>query len=911
MPRKNKRKKKSKPRKAQTVAAVPVPTPHRPQLPVHVGENDAPSSFDEGAEEFLKQVLSWSINGPKNIGEAAVVSTFAPNKDKAFHLACEVGDTTVVTSMLKSRSGNPNMRSEDGSTPLLIASKRGHQEVCLLLIESGRAPLDCKWVGNTSCTPLILWCEHGSTRVVRALLEKGASPHLADEFGTTPVYAAAEYNRLEILPLLYATQADLNMKRIDGSTAVIVSAEKGHVAVLESLYANGGDLNARLQDGSTCLSLAAQNHQTIIVKSLLNFGCVANVVNDTMCSPLWIAASRGHEDLVHVLLQACPGMLFVEDTANCMNAMEIAFCTENMDIIAVIIASLPFAICDVSTVIKCIIENVQFLTGNGGTRKKSLAHLLGLEHLPIDISEDAWPVQMAANNYFTLGKYANSKSAREAGNEFYSKKKYSHAIEAYEQAMVMDRWCPFAPSNASEAALQLSDFKRALEFSLRARGIDPTHKKSWFRYVKSLGGLNRASEAFVWIADFAKDGAIDQGEQVCLFEAVSKVSPFCYEFLPGLIVQRCDGTKEKQQYRIITTKAIPSQHVLSKEIAVVDWTCKDVWDESRTTEFIDRFVPEEFEKIRGVFPRDFSEIPFSTVKSLGALQEKLRTLKPTETVKERREWIRALACAKLSAFDNGIHHFASFYNHSCEPNCEVRSIHNLEIVASRDIAAGEELCISYFDADFLAYPVEPRRSHLERGWGSPCLCGRCVEEVRQPNRATCDQVHEFDQAMTSHAESNGFRYPPFLPSGALFDDWEEVSWKRSLVVQVEYSWLARETLSIAMAAVFAGQSVLQEQFFAVEEMVRNLKKLQDKGALVCLTLHHERMLTYLPMESAAMLGIYQTMKHFVDGLVASHTVGDVDGFRTRSQLLRKQTELERFVRILGQSSGDTDAWVIN
>ncbi|GAB4817138.1 hypothetical protein N2152v2_004184 [Parachlorella kessleri] len=64
---------------------------------------------------------------------------------------------------------------------------------------------------------------------------------------------------------------------------------------------------------------------------------------------------------------------------------------------------------------------------------------------------------------------------------------------------------------------------------------------------------------------------------------------------------------------------------------------------------------------------------------------------------------------------------ASMLNHSCEPNLDVTFPYNnavVALVAARSIPKGEQLCISYVDAD-LAH--EPRRLALEHGYGFSSL----------------------------------------------------------------------------------------------------------------------------------------------------------------------------------------------
>lgn len=85
-------------------------------------------------------------------------------------------------------------------------------------------------------------------------------------------------------------------------------------------------------------------------------------------------------------------------------------------------------------------------------------------------------------------------------------------------------------------------------------------------------------------------------------------------------------------------------------------------------------------------------------------------------------------------------------NHSCEPNSKLRRRPTLStdmekrlyghrdklerqfekiVVARRDIAAGEEITVTYWDTDL---PVEERKADLLRNWHFDCNCTKCIRE---------------------------------------------------------------------------------------------------------------------------------------------------------------------------------------
>jgi hypothetical protein len=69
---------------------------------------------------------------------------------------------------------------------------------------------------------------------------------------------------------------------------------------------------------------------------------------------------------------------------------------------------------------------------------------------------------------------------------------------------------------------------------------------------------------------------------------------------------------------------------------------------------------------------------------------------------------------------------ASYFNHSCEPNItKVRRGRTVLFVTSRDVDAGEELCISYGHTE---RELIERRQLLRDWWGFNCICSRCNRE---------------------------------------------------------------------------------------------------------------------------------------------------------------------------------------
>ena len=82
----------------------------------------------------------------------------------------------------------------------------------------------------------------------------------------------------------------------------------------------------------------------------------------------------------------------------------------------------------------------------------------------------------------------------------------------------------------------------------------------------------------------------------------------------------------------------------------------------------------------------------------------------------------------------GLYVLHSHLNHNCDPNVSVRhldqrtALSRITVIARRDIAAGEELLVTYVDPEL---PLEQRRRGLmEWGFGK-CACERCRKEEKE------------------------------------------------------------------------------------------------------------------------------------------------------------------------------------
>ncbi|MEO8256917.1 MAG: ankyrin repeat domain-containing protein [Acidobacteriota bacterium] len=231
-----------------------------------------------------------------------------------------------------------------GSTPLLVATLRGHVPLALVLLEHGADPN----IGDAGFTPLH-WAAgtwesgpsnpvYGFTdpmsgipgrqaklQLVKALLDRGANPNgrmtqrppgfaggYEDAPGATPFLLACAAADLELMRLLLAAGADPAHATDSGTTPVMAAsglnrgigespiAEEQALAVVKFLITLGGDARGATTNGENALFGAAYRGWNTLLALLIDHGADVNAVSKAGVTP-WLAASGFGDRLGGVL----------------------------------------------------------------------------------------------------------------------------------------------------------------------------------------------------------------------------------------------------------------------------------------------------------------------------------------------------------------------------------------------------------------------------------------------------------------------------------------------------------------------------------------------------------------------------------------------------------------------------------
>lgn len=158
-----------------------------------------------------------------------------PYSEDSFIKAAQ-NDNLRVIELFLAAGMNPNVKTKNGKTVLMVATSRGF------------------------------------TEIVRALLREGANVNVQDNYGTTPLMVAATAPNSDIVKILLDNGADANAKDKDGKTALMLAAANGQINNVRYLLTAGADVNAKDKDGKTALTWANEFGRADIVELLKQAG---------------------------------------------------------------------------------------------------------------------------------------------------------------------------------------------------------------------------------------------------------------------------------------------------------------------------------------------------------------------------------------------------------------------------------------------------------------------------------------------------------------------------------------------------------------------------------------------------------------------------------------------------------------
>ncbi|XP_042343678.1 histone-lysine N-methyltransferase EHMT1a [Plectropomus leopardus] len=294
-----------------TVASLPSVTtaPAVPQILRAKKTSEPQMSRDKSPSRSKSEAVCAADRLPKESLESILMAlddeNLKPKRVKyparQLYISAKQGELQKVIHLLvDGKDPNFLMEGHNKGTPLHAAAAEGHQEICHMLVQAG-ANLDM--FDDEQRTPLMLASENNHLDTVKYLLRAGAAVSHKDIMGFTCLHLAAKLGHYDIVHhLLSKASKYINCQDDGGWTPITWAIEYKHKELVHLLLARGADVNIRDKEENVCLHWAALTGCDDVAQALLEARCDLNAINIHGDTALHVAARGNHLECVMLFL---------------------------------------------------------------------------------------------------------------------------------------------------------------------------------------------------------------------------------------------------------------------------------------------------------------------------------------------------------------------------------------------------------------------------------------------------------------------------------------------------------------------------------------------------------------------------------------------------------------------------------
>ena len=198
-------------------------------------------------------------------------------------------NTSIIVALI-AHGANPNVVDRYGDTPLHKACRDESVDTVKSLL--GIVNCDPNVKNNVGKTPIqltMLW----NKNIIKELLQHGANPNAADNYGNTQLHNACHAGRLDSVKcFLSVLNCDPNIKNSAGLTPLQVTSPE-HFKIIRKLVQHGANPKVIDNEGNTLLHCACSHGKLNCVQVLLETAkCDPNIRNSAGLTPLRVTDTK-------------------------------------------------------------------------------------------------------------------------------------------------------------------------------------------------------------------------------------------------------------------------------------------------------------------------------------------------------------------------------------------------------------------------------------------------------------------------------------------------------------------------------------------------------------------------------------------------------------------------------------------
>jgi len=236
---------------------------------------------------------------------------FANELNENFNKACETGNIVECEKLIK--DVNLNELTDDGLLPIITATMSNKYDIVKLLISNGA---DVNLKDKYSTTALHEAVRSSNLDIVKLLLENKADVNAIDRYKNTSLYRAViaatdlattnneaskgknkkddigklRNNKLEIIKLLLANNAEMNCINTSGSSPIMQAIIDSNLSVLDLFIENGFNVNSYVgEEGNIPLSMAIRMKNKVLFNYFLSKKANIRMADSMGYTPMYSA----------------------------------------------------------------------------------------------------------------------------------------------------------------------------------------------------------------------------------------------------------------------------------------------------------------------------------------------------------------------------------------------------------------------------------------------------------------------------------------------------------------------------------------------------------------------------------------------------------------------------------------------
>ncbi|XP_071749523.1 transient receptor potential cation channel subfamily A member 1 homolog [Lepeophtheirus salmonis] len=246
------------------------------------------------------------------LSKGARIQSSGEHNQNVLHKASSVGKIEILELIVNDiidKFGEEELQmllledDSDGNSPLLLAVEGGCTKTVEYLIKKGS---DVNYSNASKSTALHIACKIGNIDIVKVLIQERAHIDSLNGQYQTPLMMSCKFNNVDITDYLLTCGASIERKDKHNHTPLLLASMDGNIEAVRMLLERGADIFALDRTDKSAIFLAAESNNPNTLMALLQDCRSFDLVNfgdhfDN--SPLHVAALKGYEEIVDVLLE--------------------------------------------------------------------------------------------------------------------------------------------------------------------------------------------------------------------------------------------------------------------------------------------------------------------------------------------------------------------------------------------------------------------------------------------------------------------------------------------------------------------------------------------------------------------------------------------------------------------------------